>query len=286
MRRLLIVGCGDVALRLAPMLRGRYRVFGLARTGARIDLLRLRGIIPVAGDLDAPESLRRLAGLGEDVIHLAPPPGGGNADTRTRALIRALGRAAPPRRLVYVSTSGVYGDCGGASVSETRPPHPESDRARRRADAEAVLRSWGRAAGVTVSILRVPGIYAGDRLPLERLRTGTPALRPGCDPYTNHVHAEDLARIIRAALSRGRAGRAYNAVDDSGLRMGEYFDLVADHFGLQRPPRVDWQTASATLSAALLSFMRESRRLDNRRMKRELRVRLRYPTVAHGLAAA
>jgi nucleoside-diphosphate-sugar epimerase len=156
----------------------------------------------------------------------------------------------------------------------------------RRLDAERQLRTWGAKTGVLVSILRVPGIYASDRLPIARLKARTPALVPEQDPYTNHIHADDLVRIIVAALGRGRPGRAYNAADDSSLRMGEYFDLVADCFGLPHPPRITWESARDTIPQTLQSFMRESRRLANQRLKRELRVRLRYPSVAAGMMDA
>lgn len=287
MRRLLIIGCGDVGLRLAGLLAPKYRPRALSSSPARFPLLRAHGVVPVAGNLDELRSLRRLGGLAADVVHLAPPPGAGDHDTRTRHLLAALARRRMlPHRLVYISTTGVYGDCGGAQVDESRGLHPESDRARRRADAERRVRAWGARLGVRVSILRVPGIYAADRLPLARLRAGTAALRPEDDAWTNHVHADDLARIVAAALVRGRAGRTYNACDDSDLKMGEYFDAVADAFGLPRPPRVSRGEAQGAISPAMLSFMRESRRIGNRRMKRELRIALRYPTVRDGIAAA
>ncbi len=286
MRRLLIVGCGDVGLRMAPALAGRYRLYALTHTEQRRDLVRSHGIVTVAGDLDVPESLERLSGLAHEVVHLAPPPVTGDRDTRTANLIRALAKGGRlPQRLVYISTSGVYGDCHGEWVTETRGLRPGTARARRRADAERQLRAWGKANGVSVVVLRVPGIYASDRLPLARLAAGTPALARADDPYTNHIHADDLARIVIAALSRGRAGRTYNANDDSGMRMGDYFDLVAERFGLPRPPRVSFSDAQSAISESLLSFMRESRRLVNRRLKSELRVRLKYPTVAEALAA-
>lgn len=286
-RRLLIIGCGDVALRAAPLLRRRYRLLALTHSPERHALLRAHGITPLAGDLDRRHSLERLAGLAHDVVHLAPPPGRGAGDPRTARLLAALTkRRMLPRRLVYISTSGVYGDCGGAEVPETRPRRPQSARAARRVDAEDRVREWGRRQGVTVSILRVPGIYAADRLPLERLHAGTPAIVAEEDGYTNHIHAEDLARALGAALVRGAPCRAYNLSDDSDLKMGEYFDLVADAFGLPRPPRVPRSQAAGRISEAMLSFMRESRRLVNRRMKRELRLRLAYPTVADGVAAA
>jgi len=265
----------------------RYRLYVLTRSCERIALLRSCGATPILGDLDRAASLTRLAGLPDDVLHLAPPPGAGDVDLRTANLIRTLGTGGSlPQRFVYLSTSGVYGDCAGARVHEHTALRPQSERARRRVDAERRLRAWGRDSGVRISILRVPGIYAAERLPLERLRAGTPALRPEEDVFTNHIHADDLAGIVLDTLARGRPQRAYNASDASEMKMGEYFDLVADAFGLVRPRRISLEEAGRVMSPALLSFMRESRRLDNRRLTRELRVRLRYPSVREGVAAA
>lgn len=297
MRRLLIVGCGDVGMRLIPLARGRYRVYALTRDAAQCAVLRAQGATPVFGDLDKPQSLTMLAGIAHDIVHLAPPPAQGVADTRTAHLIAALGKRkysrlhkdyqiSVPQHFVYISTSGVYGDCGGALVAETRPARPQTARAKRRVDAEQRLRVWGVRCGVAVSILRVPGIYAANRLPLARLRRGTPALRDEDDSYVNHVHADDLARMIMAALRRAAPGRAYNAADDTPQKMGEYFDLVADRYGLARAPRVSRAEAQRVIPENLLSFMSESRRLVNRRIKQELRFRLRYPDVQQGIAAA
>lgn len=284
MRRLLVVGFGDIAQRMVPQLAGRWRVYALARDPQRFPLLRALGATPVRGDLDRPETLAPLAGLAHDVAHLAPPPERGARDTRTAHLIAALAKGGSlPQHFVYISTSGVYGDCGGALVAETRPLRPQTERARRRADAEHQLRVWGRRSGVRVSVLRVPGIYAADRLPFARLTRGTPALNADEDVYVNHVHAEDLARIVVAALQRGAPGRMYNAADDAPIRMGDYFDLVAERFGLPRPPRVNRAAAQHLIAPHLLSFMSESRRLVNRRLKQELRVRLRFPTVREGI---
>jgi nucleoside-diphosphate-sugar epimerase len=290
MLRVLIVGCGDVGLRVAARLsghgkrHGRARLYALTRDPARVDALRALGITPVLGDLDRPESLTRLAGLAHAVLHLAPPPAAGETDTRTRALIAALARR-DLAQLVYVSTSGVYGDCAGAWVDETRAPRPASARAVRRVDAERRLRAYALARGVRLAILRAPGIYAAERLPLERLRRGTPALAPEDDPYTNHIHADDLARAVIAALFRGRQLRVVHASDDSNLTMGEYFNAVADAFALPRPPRISRADAERTLPETQLSFMRESRRLTNDRLKRELRLKLVYPSVADFLAS-
>ena len=287
MRRLLIVGCGDIGLRLAQLVRGRWRVYALSRSQRHHDALRALGVTPAVADLDRPETLERHAGFAHDVVHLVPPPSVGSRDTRTVNLVRALAKGGSiPQRLVYMSTSGVYGDCAGALVMETRPTMPNSERAARRAHAERVLRAWGAHSGTHVTVLRVPGIYASGRLPIARLKSGTPALAAEQDAYTNHIHADDLARIVLAALVRGKGGRAYNASDDSMMKMGDYFDLVADRFGLPHPPRVSWQRAQEIIPETLLSFMRESRRLSNARLKKELRVRLRYPSVHEGIAAA
>ena len=287
MRRLLIIGCGDVGLRLAKALRGRWRIYALTHSQDRFAELRTEGVMPVSGDLDHPETLVRIAGLAQDIVHLAPPPGSGTRDTRTISLIRTLAKGGSlPQRLVYISTSGVYGDCDGEVIDETRRVRPSSDRARRRLDAEKQIRGWGAETGVQVSILRVPGIYSAGRLPIARLKAGIPALAPERDPYTNHIHADDLVRIVLAALTRGRGGRAYNASDDCWMKMGEYFDMVAEQFDLPRPPRVSWEVAQTQLPENLLSFMRESRRLANGRLKKELRVHLRYPSAQHGVVAA
>ena len=287
MKRILIVGSGDVARRALPWLVRRFRVFALVRQPEAAAELRALGAVPVAGDLDDRRSLRRLAGIADAVLHFAPPPQTGEGDPRMARLLAALaGRSSLPQGVVYISTTGVYGDCAGVRVDETRPCRAQTARGRRRVDAERRLRAFGRRNRVRVALLRAPGIYAADRLPLERLRRGDPVLAADEDVHTNHNHAEDLARIACLALFRAGPGRAYNASDDSGLRMGEYFDAVAERFGLARPPRMARAEIVRHLSPLALSFMSESRRLDNRRLKRELRLHLRYPTVAVGLRAA
>jgi len=350
----LIVGCGDVGMRCIPLLRQRFRVFAMIRDTARVAALREAGAVAVVADLDARRSLRRIAALAPAILHLAPPPAGGRADGRTRALLAALGagrtasggkyrakrrakrrtdcgtgrptqaKAAhkltykpkqarnntarftgklrrlalshqfdivPEREarrsgpvLAYGSTSGVYGDCGGALVAETRTPRPANARAVRRVAAEQQLRQAGARGEVSARIIRIPGIYAADRLPLARLQAGTPALSMADDVYTSHIHADDLAAIMCRTLVRGRSQRVVHAADDTRLKMADYFDLVADAHHLPRPPRISREQAEQVLSPNLLSFMRESRQLDNTRLKRELRIRLRYPSVADFLS--
>jgi nucleoside-diphosphate-sugar epimerase len=285
---LLIVGCGDVGQRVLKLLLPRWRVIALTSSSARVPALRAMGAVPMVGNLDEPASLYRLGGLADAVLHLAPPPSQGSTDPRTRALLRALMRAGRVQRLVYGSTSGVYGDCGGARFDETRAVNASTDRAARRVDAEAQLRWFGRRTGACVTVLRIPGIYAGDRPgghPRERLLRGTPVLTSTDDVFTNHIHADDLARACVAALCRGLPQRVLHASDDTEMKMADYFDLAADLCGLPHPPRVTRAEAATQLSAMQMSFMGESRRLDNTRLKRELRLQLRYPTVHTGLIA-
>jgi nucleoside-diphosphate-sugar epimerase len=286
---LLIVGCGDVGLRVLRQLSGRWRIVALTSSSARRAELRAAGALPLVGDLDRPATIARLGGLADAVLHLAPPPAQGTSDPRTRALLRALARFGRVRRIVYASTSGVYGDCGGDLVVETRALNPSTDRARRRTDAERLVRWFGAAFGVKVTVLRVPGIYAPDRLggdPRDRIRRAMPALTPEHDVYTNHVHADDLARACVAALMRGPTQRAIHVNDDSMSTLGDYLDRVADLSGLPRVRRITREQAARELPATQMSFLSESRRLDNTRMKRELRLRLRYPTVEDALGGA
>jgi len=280
---LLIVGCGDIGLRVLGLLRQRWRVLALTSSPARLGALREAGALPLLGNLDDARTLGRLAALADAVLHLAPPPGQGRTDPRTRHLLQALARSPRLQRLVYASTSGVYGDAGGARFDETRSVNPATERGRRRVDAEALVRHHGRAFGVRASILRVPGIYALDREggdPRERVRRGTPLLMAADDVHTNHIHADDLARACVAALSRGAPQRIYHVSDDSDMKMGDHFDAVADAFGLPRPPRLTRAQAASTLSPLQMSFLAESRRLDNTRLHEELHLRLRYPTPA------
>ena len=288
-QRVLIIGCGDVGQRVARELSPHVRLMALTSSPEKMPALRSARIMPLLGNLDQPATLRRLAGLATRVLHLAPPPGHNpdwRNDPRTQALMRVLRLRSLPQSLVYGSTSGVYGDCAGAQVDETWRVRPQTPRAQRRVDAEAHVRHFGRATGTPAHVLRIPGIYAADRdngTPRGRLLRGTPVLRREDDVFTSHIHADDLARACIAALWRGKPQRLINVCDDTQLLMGDYFDLAADLYQLPRPPRVARDSADEKLPPMLLSFMRESRRLNNQRMKKELKLVLRYPTVREGL---
>ncbi len=286
----LIVGFGDIGQRVAKLLRPSFAVTALIRNAGRVDIALACGAEPIIGDLSDLESLSMACAdstMPATIFHFAPPPSTGAEDIHSRNLLRVLDMLPVgqlPRRLIYISTTGVYGDCGGAVIDETRPVNPQSDRAKRRVDAETVMTAWAQAHGVILVILRAPGIYAIDRLPLARLAAGTPAINADEDGYSNHIHADDLAAACVASMALSNSC-ILNIVDESDLRMGDYFDLVAAHFGLPRPPRISRHQAESTISPATLSFMRESRRIQNSRMKAMLQLQLRYPTVADFLVA-
>ena len=295
--RLLIVGCGDVGQRIAGLLGSRWRVFGTARSKATADELRRLGIQPVTADLDQRRTLARAAGLAHWMLYLAPPPNTGAADPRLRNWLVAYGTARamragsskPTPRLTYMSTTGVYGNRAGGWVSETTPVQPTTPRAKRRVDAEQQIRRaikpgrpgrrLTRRPSLQANILRVPGIYAAERLPEERLRNRLPVADGAGDGYTNHIHADDLARLTVLSLMRMRSGRVLNTVDQSNLTTGQWLDLVANTLGLPPPPRVPKSELPQYLTPMMLSFLSESRRIDGRRALRELRARLRWPTV-------
>jgi len=279
MPRLLIVGCGKVGLRIVARLNRRFRIIATTTSPQQCELLRKAGAIPILIDLDG-RPADRLEGLAPRVIHLVPPPPEGQADARMARLLSSLRR--PPAHFVTMSTTGVYGDRRGAFVDETAQPAPITERARRRVDGERRARAHPWHA----SVLRVPGIYGPGRLPIERLQRATPAPLPAEDVLTNHIHIDDLARICIASLFRAAPRRIYNAVDDSCLRLGEYLDLVADQFDLPRAPRLPREALRQAVSPMQFSFFDESRRIGNRRIKNELRVRLQFPTAHDGVIAA
>lgn len=279
----LIIGCGDIGQRVARLWQQRgIPVIGLAR---QTNDLTKAGIEPRPADLDDPASLKGLPVKDALVYYFVPPPSRGQTDPRMGHFLTALDSDRLPSRIVAISTSGVYGDRQGARVDETTPPQPQTDRARRRLDAEDQLRQFGRQHHVAVIILRVGGIYGPGRLPVERLRKQVPMVPTHQAPLTNRIHADDLATVCLAAGRRGRADAIYNVSDGCHSNMTEYFNTVADFLGLPRPPVISLEQAEQTLSPGMLSYLHESRRMDNSKMIRELGVKFRYPELRQGLAA-
>ena len=275
----LIVGYGDIGQRVATLWHDKG-----GPVAALVRSVRDTGqVTAFFGDLDQPETLAQLPAKGALLFHFAPPAPTGQADTRTAHLIAAL-ETCLPHRIVYISTSGVYGDCGGEWVDEARPVNPGNDRSRRRVDAERQLTAFAERHAIPLVILRVPGIYGPGRLPLERIKRGDPVVCPEEAPWSNRIHADDLAAIVvRAAQDEAPPG-IYNTVDDEPSSTTDYLYRVADVAGLLRPPCISLEEARRTFSPGMLEYLNESRRLDNRRMRGGLGVRLCYPTLSEGLA--
>lgn len=279
---MLIIGCGDVGRCVARRYLGSGNaVTGIVRSEASADSLKQQGIQAIRVDLDQ-DPLPSLPSRDERVFYFAPPPARGAADPRVARMVEAFHRDGPPRRLVYISTTGVYGDCRGEWVDEKRPVNPGVDRARRRLDAEIRFQEWSRVSGAELVILRVAGIYGPDRLPLARIRQGLPLVRAKEAPFTNRIHEYDLAQVCMASMERPVAGEIFNVSDGHPGAMADYFDAIADLAGLPRPPKIPLAGAEQHLSAGMLSYMRESRRLDNRKMLERLTIELRYPSLEQG----
>ncbi len=284
--KLLIVGCGYLGRRVALLARrAGTAVTAVTRSGTLDPALAAAGVIGRAVDLDRPQSLEGLAAGNATVLYLAPPPEHGTTDPRAAAWCAFARGDRRPAKLVYLSTTGVYGDCGGALVDETRPLHPATDRARRRLAAEEVLGTWSRETGAALVILRVAGIYGPGRLPLAALRAGQPVLARAEAPCSNRIHVDDLAAICLTATERAPADAVYNVCDGEHSTMTDFYIAVAEAFDLPRPPQISRAQARQVLSPALLSYLAESRRIDNRRLLADLGITLRYPTLQRGLAA-
>lgn len=282
-KNILIAGCGYVGCRLAESL-GKTGISGLVRSEESSRELAGMGITPVQCDLG-----RTAVGLpstgGTDIYYLLPPPKTGVVDSFMENFLQGLEGSGPPRRIVYLGTTGVYGDCRGEWVDESTPVNPKADRALRRLDAEQQLQAWVRHQDTELVRLRVAGIYGPDKLPLQRLRAGKPMVAERHAPWTNRIHVDDLVQVLQAAMVRGRNGEVYNVTDGQPGNMAAYFNRVADFAGLPRPAAIDPSAGEQALSAGLRSYLAESRRIDNRKMLQELGVELRYPTLEQGLAA-
>ncbi len=283
----LIIGCGDIGRRVAALARAEgATVIALVRSAEKGERLHTLGIATVPGDLDDAATLGVLSTRGATVFYFAPPPGGGFTDPRMRAFCTVVAPGNEPRKVVYISTTGVYGDCGGAVVTEETPVNPQTSRGKRRLDAETVLCAWGKEHNVPVVILRVTGIYGPGRLPVRHIAEGQPVLRPEEAPLTNRIHADDLARVCIAAAERGEAGDIFNVSDGQAGTMTDYFNAVADAAGIPRPRQVTMAEAHQVMSPLMLSYVSESRRMDNRKMIEKLGIRLLYPDLASGLKAS
>jgi nucleoside-diphosphate-sugar epimerase len=283
-KSVLIVGCGYIGRRVAKLLQAAgCRVNGSVRSEASRARLKDAGIDASLLDLDQPDSGHDTVSSYDAILYLAPPQPEGDRDLRMQVFLRLLDTRTPPRRMVYISTSAVYGDCQGAWITESQPVNPATARGYRRLDAEQQLREWCAAHAVQWMLLRVPGIYGPGKLPLARLRKGTPVLSEADSPYTNRIHGDDLAAICVAALTSPHANEIYNVSDGHPSNMTDYFFRAADAAGLPRPPVVDRDEAGRVLTKGMLSFLNDSRRMGNDKLLNELDVSLTYPDLDAGL---
>ncbi len=286
MKPILIAGCGDIGRRVARLYRVQgASVWGIVCSETSARRLRAGGVEPLLGDLANRTTLKDQPTTEAVIFYFAPPPAQGERDPLIQNFLATIDPVRLPAKVVLISTTAVYGDCQGAWITEAQAAEPQTARGRRRLDAENILRRWGKETDVPFVTLRVGGIYGPGRLPMVRLEKGLPILDPVESPYTNRIHQDDLARVCKAAAERGVSGEIYNVSDGHPSTMSQYFIDVAKALGLPLPPVVSRAEAEKVMSAGMLSYLQESRRLENRKMSEELAIELRYPDLAAGLAA-
>lgn len=288
MNPVLIIGCGDIGQRVASLCQQQgAKVFGLVRSDTSANRLREQNITPIAGDLANRDSLQALPTKEAEIYYFAPPPTEGTTDPHMHNFLSAINKDELPAKMVIISTTAVYGDCQGAWITEDQPVNPETDRGQRRLDAENTCRTWANQNGVPLVILRVGGIYGPGRIPITRLQKGLPILREDESPFTNRIHQDDLAQICVAAANQMKSDESgeniFNVCDCQPGTMSQYFKDVAKACGLPQPPEISREEAQNQMTAGMLSYLRESRRIDNSKLIKELNIKLMYPTLDEGL---
>jgi len=287
MHAITIIGCGDIGQRVAKRCQQQSMpVRGMVMTADSAKSLKQQGIEPIRANLDEPETLNSISYSGHTVFYFAPPPRLGNQDTRMANWLASMQSDDLPEKVVLISTTAVYGDTEGNWISEQSPLNPGTERGLRRLDAERRLFDWAQENSLEAVILRVPGIYGPGRLPRDRIEKGLPVLNESECGYTNRIHSEDLAMICMVAAETAASGEIYNVTDGHPGTMTDWFNQVADFLSLPRPPQISMQQAEQEMSAGMLSYLKESRRIDNSKMLKELNVKLQYETINKGIAAS
>lgn len=273
----LIIGYGYVGKALSSLLKSKNIAHVVAARSVTPD-----STCAINLDLDAsinPVSAQR-------IWYFVPPNKNFPTDQRLENLLSKLTVSTEAKRIVYISTTGVYGNCNGEWVTETRPVNPSTNRSKRRVNAEQQLVNWSKNNQNQYVILRVAGIYGPNRLPLSRLKQRQPMIPESEAPWSNRIHVEDLVNICFKAMSLETENEILNVADNHPSNMAMYFNQVADIAGLPRPPVVTLEDHNGTLSNAMLSYLQESRRIDNRKMLEHLKIKLKYPSLNEGLPAA
>jgi nucleoside-diphosphate-sugar epimerase len=283
-KHIFIAGCGYIGTRVARLAQeAGNEATCMVRSPQHGEQLSGEGFATIVCTLDAPAGIPPLTTAGSIVFYLVPPAGGGISDQRARNFCHALTLFPPPAKIVYISATSVYSETKGGTVTEESETAPASAMGKRRLDAETAFREYGAATGVPVVVLRVSGIYGPGRLPLMQIRQGHPLLREEESGPSNRIHADDLARICLAAAENGRDGEIFNVSDGHPSSMASYFNACADALGEPRQPQVTMEEARQVMSPLMLSYVSESRVVDNTRMRERLDITLRYPTLSEGL---
>lgn len=280
MKNIWIIGCGNIGRRLFTRISYLYQQPGtsaIIRSKASYTLCHKLGMNTLLHNLDRPQALDKTKFQGAEVYYLAPPPKNGITDDRIHRFLQQIEDA--PRKIVLISTTGVYGNCNGEWIDESRPLNPQTDRAIRRVAAESILKEWASYYEKSYIILRVPGIYSLDRLPLARLKKQLPVVRASEAAFTNRIHADDLAEICIKAMSSPLTGEVFNTTDGNPGTMVDYFNKIADYACLERPEQISLANAKETLSEGMLSYAEESRRIGNAKLLDVLGIKLKYPTL-------
>lgn len=281
----IIIGCGDIGVRVGQQLQARHRITGIVRSAESAAKLASYGFNSAIFDLDQPSFTLPTIPEGSLIFYFAPPTADGEQDLRMKNFLSTLeSSSSTPARIIYISTTAIYADSKGEWINEQTPTQPSHSRGKRRLDAEQQLIEFQRHHPVSISILRVSGIYSAKRLPFRQIKARQPILQLEIAPYSNRIHADDLANIcIAAALNTSKSNAIFNVSDGNPGSISQYFKEVALTFNLQPPPEISWEDAQKTLSPSMLSYLRESKRIDNRLMKHELGMTLSYPTLTLGL---
>ncbi|MCK4744020.1 MAG: SDR family oxidoreductase [Sulfuriflexus sp.] len=287
MQAITIIGCGDIGRRVAALYQHEgAKIAGMVHSKSSVEALSGLGIAPIQANLDDTDTLRGSRYQDNLVFYFAPPPRIGERDTRMANWLSSLEANNLPNKVVLISTTAVYGDSAGEWITELSPTTPGTDRGLRRLDAEQQLKQWADANDVGFVILRVPGIYGSGRLPRERLEKGLPVLNEAECGFTNRIHSDDLAMICVAAAKQEKSAEVFNVSDGHPSTMTDWFNQVADFLKLPRPPQVSMQEAEAVMTAGMLSYLKESRRIDNSKMLNDLDISLEFETIKKGIAAS
>ena len=285
--KIVIAGCGYIGKLLAQqLLKSGYTVTGLVRSKVSQDECTQLGISSQQMDFDdlAMMQEKKLSLTGKRIIYLAPPPKSGQQDSRIKNFLQSIADQHP-EKFVLISTTGVYGNCHGDWVDEATPVNPVADRALRRLDAERQCQAWCKDHNVPLVILRVPGIYGPGKLPLERIKKAVPVVRQEDSPFTNRIHAFDLVNICETALFNEQIKGIYNCSDGQPGTMYDYFMQVAAANDLPAPPAISLEEAKRQLSQGMLSYMAESRRINNDKLLQDFHIELQYLDLHSGLRA-